>query len=1214
MKSVLIERFLKENSPKDLADLYSIEMECQVNVAQDGGTRVEGEYKGKQWHGWTDGLQTWKSFRIPLNAKTDPTYEDSPIKWDFKAHVEGIGMTGWNWKTRTSHWVAYDFDSIVGHSERHTKKLTDIELREILQITSNIEWITVRKSTSGKGLHLYVFVDYVPTQNHNEHAALARAILSQLSGIVGFNFGNKVDVCGGNMWVWHRKMKGTDGLTLIKKGTILKDIPGNWRDHIGVVTNKSFKATPENLSDKESFEELTCQRNNIPLDDEHKKLISYLDSQNLRWWWNADYHMLITHTAHLAQAHAALNLKGIYKTASRGLDKGDINCFSGNTEVITPEGPKILRELSGKLVKLYVKTDKGMEWVESPVVSFGKQKVYPMFFGDGSIVWSTYNHQWIEKKSGGKIPTHEIHPGKTELPLANRDLPEIDYEGYAHGFVFGDGWVNNTRGKRTCQVSLFKNDNDLLKLLLKYGNYGTNWYPGHGHVNCVRQLPLHWKELPSNPSREYALGFILGFISADGFVNDHLQINQSNYSVLEEVRKLAIYCGLHAYVVREASVGNFKNSKQAYKLSISSYNVDRSMFLRKDQQSKFIKRRKHSATTVSHIGWDSGIEEEVFCAIVPKWHNFTLANHVITGNCFAFPLRNGAWVLRRYSKGCSEDPSWFDRQGWTQCYFNKEPDLATAASINEGIEMPGGGFHFKYAVHAQNCLKLLGVELSLEEWAKMRKTKIKQQKDNRLLVEIEHEDADPNFQGWFLDKKSWKRLFSISNQSVFEPEIRNYDDMVRHLVSSGDEDYGWAICSDGHWREEPLAHVKVALESLGMKANEVKNILGACVLKSWKVVNMPFKEEYPGDRRWNRCGVRFRHTLSLNENLTFPHWMRILEHLGRNLDPFMTTDWCKQNGILKGSDYLQCWISSLFKNPEEPLPYLFFFGEQNTGKSILHEAISLLITNGVIRADHALNSGGSFNAELENAILCVIEETDLQKNKTAYNRIKDWVTARHLSIHKKGSTPYLVPNTTHYIQCGNDLKNCPVFPGDSRITVIRVDPIRELIPKRDLITLLEKEASDFLTHIMNLELPPITDRLAIPIINTDDKLQAQETNKSPLEVFIDEECYFIPGSVVTFAEFYDKFTDWNGSNNIAEWSKIRVSKELPQRFPTGRLSSTSTKHIGNISFNQATQPQEELIAYNGKLTPKPGNNPDPKPIEPVHSNEQTSIPSSSDNG
>ena len=44
-----IKLFLTAKTHKDLAELYSFDMEVQVNVAEDGGSRITGEYKGKQW-------------------------------------------------------------------------------------------------------------------------------------------------------------------------------------------------------------------------------------------------------------------------------------------------------------------------------------------------------------------------------------------------------------------------------------------------------------------------------------------------------------------------------------------------------------------------------------------------------------------------------------------------------------------------------------------------------------------------------------------------------------------------------------------------------------------------------------------------------------------------------------------------------------------------------------------------------------------------------------------------------------------------------------------------------------------------------------------------------------------------------------------------------------------------------------------------------------
>jgi len=318
-RTVAIKRFLGAMTHPDLANLYDSDMECQVNVAQDGGDRVDSEFQGRRWQGWTDGATVWKSFRIPYKASTEPEYEDKEMSFDLSAHVEAIGMTGWNWQRKISKWVAFDFDAMVGHSDKNTQKLSNEQLEAVRKAAEAIDWVTIRKSTSGSGLHVYVFLDDVPTINHNEHAALARSILGVMSALTGFDFKSKVDICGGNMWVWHRKMKGTDGLTLIKKGSILKDIPPNWKGHVKVVTGRRRQNLPQDIEDKgnaDIFEELAGQRANVPLDDDHKKVINYLKETNAYWWWDQDHHMLVTHTHWLQKAHEELGLHGFFKTSS----------------------------------------------------------------------------------------------------------------------------------------------------------------------------------------------------------------------------------------------------------------------------------------------------------------------------------------------------------------------------------------------------------------------------------------------------------------------------------------------------------------------------------------------------------------------------------------------------------------------------------------------------------------------------------------------------------------------------------------------------------------------------------------------------------------------------------------------------------------------------------------------------------------------------------
>jgi hypothetical protein len=247
--------------------------------------------------------------------------------------VEGIGLTGWDWKNRVSRWVGFDFDSISGHAEGHRNKLGDEELAEIERKAMEIPWVTVRKSTGGQGIHLYVFLPDVPTANHTEHAALARSILGQMSALVGYDFQAKVDACGAVLWVWHRKMRGTDGLALIKQGGVLAEIPADWRDHVPVVTGKRAKASPTFIAEsgdtqfERIFAELTGQRSRVALDQDHRRLMQWVEEHRYACSWNNDHHMLQTHTHGLQEAYKALGLKGHFSTLSPGSDPKSPNCY-----------------------------------------------------------------------------------------------------------------------------------------------------------------------------------------------------------------------------------------------------------------------------------------------------------------------------------------------------------------------------------------------------------------------------------------------------------------------------------------------------------------------------------------------------------------------------------------------------------------------------------------------------------------------------------------------------------------------------------------------------------------------------------------------------------------------------------------------------------------------------------------------------------------------
>ena len=281
----------------DLVARWSSAHETQVNVAAGNGEPVEGKRTT-----YSDGINEWWNIRLPKNANSDPSWNDYELKFPFEMHAEGIGCTGWDWAAQCSRWVAFDFDSLTTHAKG--VGVTDEDLERVKLAAEALPYVETRLSTSGSGIHLYVYFDAqgVPTANHTEHAALARCVLGMMSSDTGFDFASQIDCCGGVMWIWHRKMTAENhGLSLVKPATKeigVADLPANWRDHIEVVTKKRSKVRVNAVEDDklDSFERLVTSRKIIPLDDSHKVQIEAMMRTNFTTLWISDHHLLQTHT------------------------------------------------------------------------------------------------------------------------------------------------------------------------------------------------------------------------------------------------------------------------------------------------------------------------------------------------------------------------------------------------------------------------------------------------------------------------------------------------------------------------------------------------------------------------------------------------------------------------------------------------------------------------------------------------------------------------------------------------------------------------------------------------------------------------------------------------------------------------------------------------------------------------------------------------------
>ncbi|HEV7283199.1 MAG TPA: primase-helicase family protein [Pirellulaceae bacterium] len=414
--------------------------------------------------------------------------------------------------------------------------------------------------------------------------------------------------------------------------------------------------------------------------------------------------------------------------------------------------------------------------------------------------------------------------------------------------------------------------------------------------------------------------------------------------------------------------------------------------------------------------------------------------------------------------------------------------LREAARMHGGNEDPDRDemYLFNDPSDAASAARELGSKVSLPS---DRSIAFRATRKGKVVAEFERRDGD-SFPAATPSRKNWTLPLGIlaDRRSALE-RVAPVDPLGRLIVEDGPngrqvagrvirdhaDEWVW-IHSSGDARNHLLAK--------GFDRREVDAILGLMVECPWRRVHIPFGPEYPGDRQWNLGAPQFVYKPRAEPGPT-PHWDTVLSHCFADLNEALKSDeWAQRSGIDAGHKYGLAWVASLFRHPFDRLPYLFFYGPQNSGKSIFHEALALLMTKGVAAADRALTNSNDFNGELANAVLAYVEEKNVATAPGAYAKLKDWVTSPVLTIRRMRTDAYRQPNTLHFVQCANELTACPADFDDTRRTMIHVPPLETEIPKPLLISRLKEEAPHFMRTILDLPLPKPLGRLRLPAIQT----------------------------------------------------------------------------------------------------------------------------------
>jgi hypothetical protein len=364
-------------------------------------------------------------------------------------------------------------------------------------------------------------------------------------------------------------------------------------------------------------------------------------------------------------------------------------------------------------------------------------------------------------------------------------------------------------------------------------------------------------------------------------------------------------------------------------------------------------------------------------------------------------------------------------------------------------------------------------------------------KGGTLTVEADRQGKEIA-KGWGAVGRKLRRQYDIDAPQ----HDHNFDATIRHLETERREDAGWLISrDDGTWGRESKDNCKDRLAlKLKIKREETAVVTGACVGNPWMLIVEPLQPEWLPSRKYNPNGKRLI-VPSQGGKPSHPHFDMILSHVGEGLDKAVADDpWCKRHGIATGADYLLLWAASIVRNPKQPLPYLYFWSEENnTGKSSYHRALGKLFEGGDGGVDVYLCLMEKFNQAMAGCVLGFIEDKGL--NAAAYERLKGWVDAPTITIRAMQTNAFTVPNYGHYIHTANSLRSLVIYPHDLRVVVSQVSPLKTDVPwSTEMSPALDKEAADFLATLLALPLPPAAGRLCLPVLETASKRTLMAVN------------------------------------------------------------------------------------------------------------------------
>jgi 3'-phosphoadenosine 5'-phosphosulfate sulfotransferase (PAPS reductase)/FAD synthetase len=337
-------------------------------------------------------------------------------------------------------------------------------------------------------------------------------------------------------------------------------------------------------------------------------------------------------------------------------------CLSGETEVVTDQGIKMIRDLAGTEPNLLVPVvlKNGLSEVgyfkSAPVRSFGIQRLYKVNLtshgGSRKTVFATADHRWFISKTSENshpedaVPTIGLKPGTRLRNLYRQTAGDnrggISTLGALRGFVFGDGTVRH--GSRPGTVNIHPGKDEVFTPYFE-ALFGRGKQASDSKAVKFYGIPYYWKQYPSlDESREYLLGWLSGWFTADGCVSKigNCQLTSASLENIEFGRSVCAILGIrHSPITQQTRMARLPNGSTMehtlYKLNMNRNSLPHEFFWIQHHKERVVasgsKTNYRANWTVQSVTETDRVEE-VFCAVVEGVGAFGLADGLMTGNCF----------------------------------------------------------------------------------------------------------------------------------------------------------------------------------------------------------------------------------------------------------------------------------------------------------------------------------------------------------------------------------------------------------------------------------------------------------------------------------------------------------------------------------------------------------------------------------------------------